>query len=157
PAARTRDHGPSRRSARSLARARPVPRRSPPDPARTAAAGRLLRQRLRSLRARQLQRSVAALPRAAGAVAHAQSGRGLTRAAQRCPDQAGFAAAPNSSKAASALAAYISEGPPPMYTATPSISRNSSGVAPSRTSALAWKPRQASQRLATPIAMAISS
>ena len=44
-----------------------------------------------------------------------------------------------------------------MYTATPSISRSPSGVAPSRTSAVAWKPRQASQRLATPMAMAISS
>src|SRR5690606_35176289 len=89
-------------------------RRSAPVAAGAATAGRLLRQRLRSLRARQLQRSVAALPRAAVAVAHAQSGRGLTRAAPRRPHRAGFAAAPNSSKAASALAAYISDGPPPM-------------------------------------------
>ena len=40
----------------------------------------------------------------------------------------------NSSNAAMAWAAYISEGPPPMYTATPSVSSSSCLVAPSLTS-----------------------
>ena len=44
----------------------------------------------------------------------------------------------NSSNAALALAAYMSEGPPPMYTAMPSASATCAREAPSSTSALAW-------------------
>ena len=64
--------------------------------------------------------------------------RGCQRTRQGQEPQSHHAAfsPPNSSYAASAAAAYISEGPPPMYTHMPSISCTSARVAPSFTKAL---------------------
>ncbi len=49
-----------------------------------------------------------------------------------------WAAWVNSSKAALVRAAYISDGPPPMYTAMASVSASSARVQPSLTSAWVW-------------------
>src|SRR5690606_39882706 len=57
--------------------------RPAPGPARSPPAQRLLRQRLRSLRARQLQRAAAGLPGAPGELAGAAPGPGLSPARQR--------------------------------------------------------------------------
>ena len=63
----------------------------------------------------------------------------------------GAAAAANWPKASAACAAYITEGPAPMYTAMPSVSITSSLLAPCSIAALAWNAMQSSQRVATPM------
>ena len=56
-----------------------------------------------------------------------------------------------------ALAAYIAEGPPPMYTESARVSSTSARVAPSFTRVRMWKAMQPSQRTAMPMARAINS
>ena len=82
-------------------------------------------------------------------------GCGTSSRLVRLRDHAGGAGI--SSNASSASAAYISDGPPPMYTVMPSASSSSARVTPSLTSAWTWKPMHASQWAAMPSASAISS
>mgnify|MGYP000585478356 CR=1 FL=1 len=70
---------------------------------------------------------------------------------------AAIAGLASSSHAASAWAAYISAGPPPIWIAMPRISPNSSRVPPDFISASTWRLTQGSQRCVTAIASATNS